>query len=428
MADGAAAAAAAAALAEVDAALTVCQADPNERQVFMVRERLNTLSDYAELTSKEVNDLASKFERRTVADGRIVIPAKVLKNIQVFCFWAREKTWVGQPLVAADFDAAELARSRESMRIREETTQEAPSIKPDKFSEDKWTSWKLQFVTYLSHVQGVQLAPLDYVVRTQPPPGPLATMSQRDRELYRYPLNGRHYNLDNMTDYQLLSDVVAGTSGYTWIRDHDRSQNGRAAWMALVVHYEGGGQREKRMSAALATIKALHYKNESVFAYEDFSRKLLEAFRNLKDTDEELSEFQKVKLLLEKIQITQPRAEVAKSHVRQNFRADVDGPIAYLGTEFADMFADAIAYKRGKSRIGALSQEPAYKCGKHEDGPQRCPDGTLIFFGVNVTDVLRSFSADEFNDLGPRGQAYIFQEREHLGLTHPPRSRNFNLG
>ena len=172
MADGAAAAAAAAALAEVDAALTVCQADPNERQVFMVRECLNTLSDYAELTSKEVNDLASEFERRTVADGRIVIPAKVLKNIQVFCFWAREKTRAGQPLVAADFNAAELARSRESMRIREETTQEAPSIKPDKLSEDKWTSWKLQFVTYLSHVQGVQFAPLDYVVRTEPHLGP----------------------------------------------------------------------------------------------------------------------------------------------------------------------------------------------------------------------------------------------------------------
>ena len=356
------------------------------------------------------------------------MPAKVLKNIQVFCFWAREKTRVGQPLVAADFDAAELARSRESMRIREETTQEAPSIKPDKFCEDKWMSWKLQFVTYLSHVQGVQFAPLDYVVHTEPPPGPLATMSQRDRELYRYPLNGRHYNLDNMTVYRLLSNVVAGTLGYTWISDHDRSQNGWATWMALVVHYEGGGQREKRMSAALATIKALHYKNESVFAYEDFSHKPLEAFRDLKDTDEELSEYQKVKLLLQKIQITQPRAEVAKSHVWQNFRADMDGAIAYLGTEFADMFADAIAYKQGKSRIGALSQEPAYKRGKHEDGPQRRPDGTLIFFGVNVTDVSRRFSADEFNDLGPRGQAYIFQERERLGLTHPPQSHNFNPG
>ena len=45
-----------------------------------------------------------------------------------------------------------------------------------------------------------------------------------------------------------------------------------------------------------------------------------------------------------------------------------------------------------------------------------------------MTDVSRSFSSDEFNDLGPRGQAYIFQERERLGLTHPPQSRNLNPG
>ena len=96
--------------------------------------------------------------------------------------------------------------------------------------------------------------------------------------------------------------------------------------------------------------------------------------------------------------------------------------------EFAEMFVDAIVYKQGKSRIGALSQEPAYKRGEHEDGPQHRPDGTLIFFGVNVAEVSRSFSVDEFNDLGPQGQAYIFQERECLGLTHPPQSRNFNPG
>ena len=123
MADGAAAAAAEAALVEVDAALTVCQADPNERQVFTVRERLNTLSDYAELTSKEVNDLASKFERRTMADGRIVIPAKVLKNIQVFCFWAREKTrrgslWLLQILMQLNLFAPVSPRGFEKRQHR----------------------------------------------------------------------------------------------------------------------------------------------------------------------------------------------------------------------------------------------------------------------------------------------------------------------
>ncbi len=58
------------------------------------------------------------------------------------------------------------------------------------------------------------------------------------------------------------------------------------------------------MSAAVATVKALHYKNESVFSFEDFSRKLIQAYRDLEDTDEEMTEFNKVKTLLEKIQST----------------------------------------------------------------------------------------------------------------------------
>ena len=68
--------------------------------------------------------------------------------------------------------------------------------------------------------------------------------------------------------------------------------------MALVEHYEGGGQREKRMAAALATIRALHYKSESIFLFEDFSRRLIQAYRNLEGTDKELTEFNKVKTLL----------------------------------------------------------------------------------------------------------------------------------
>ena len=72
--------------AAVDQVLTVCQANPQERQVFIARERLNRLDDYAQMSAKEITELASKFERRTVADGRIVIPAKVIKNIQVLCF------------------------------------------------------------------------------------------------------------------------------------------------------------------------------------------------------------------------------------------------------------------------------------------------------------------------------------------------------
>ena len=121
-------------VAAVDQVLTVCQANPQEQQVFIARERLKRLDDYAQMSAKEIPELASKFERRTVVVGRIVIPAKVIKNIQVLCFWARERERAGQPLLAADFTAAALAEAKETMRLHDETQQEALSIKPDKFS------------------------------------------------------------------------------------------------------------------------------------------------------------------------------------------------------------------------------------------------------------------------------------------------------
>lgn len=220
---------------EVNLALIVCQANQQERNVLMVTERLNSLHDYAELTNRDITELASKLERRrTVADGRITLPAKVLKNIQALCFWAREKIRKGEDPNEGEFTQEELSATKEAMRIREEGQGEAPSIKPDKFDPDNWTSWSKQFATYLSHVTGQQFAPLDYVLREEPPPIPLGEMTERDRALYSYPLQGRHFNLDNMTAYRLLSDLVNGTTSYTWIFNYDRAQDGRAAWLALV--------------------------------------------------------------------------------------------------------------------------------------------------------------------------------------------------
>lgn len=405
----------------VEHVLAVCQASEQEQAALIVRERLNSLSDYAELTNRDITELAAKLERRTLADGRVILPAKVLKNIQALCFWTREKVRKGEELNPDDFTPAELATTKEAMRMRDEGKNEAPSIKPDKFDPDRWTSWSKQFVTYLSHVTGQQFSPLDYVLRQEPAPLPREEMTERDRALYSYPLRGRHFNLDNMTAYRLLSDLVNGTSGYTWISNFDRAQDGRAAWLALVEHYEGGGQREKRMSAAVAAIKALHYKNESIFSFEDFSRKLIQAYRDLEGTDEEMTDFNKVKTMLEKVQINLPRAEVAKSHVRQNFRQDIHGAIEYLGTEFADMFADAISFKRGRSRGIAATERPSQRPRGNETEPTKTPDGITTFFGVDVTDVGRMFTSQEMSDLGPRGQAYIFQERDRLGITRSNR-------
>ena len=271
----------------------------------------------------------------------------------------------------------------------------------------------------LTHTKGVQYAPLDHVIRTEPPPIAPANMNEREKALYQFPLNGRHFIDDNSTAYRLLCDLLIGSPGYVWVEHYHRSQNGRDAWMALVKHYEGGGQREKRKSSALATLRSLHYKNESVFSFEDFSRKLVRAYRALEGTEEAYTPYNKVQTLLTKIEITLPRVRVAKAHVRANHRLDIDAAIAYLSTEFAKIFADAMSFRRRRSQIHGTSDDRDdghHVRQKTDDGPTRRSDGTFHFFGVDITDVCHNFSDQEMSGLGPRGQAYIFQERRNIGF------------
>ena len=92
-----------------------------------------------------------------------------------------------------------------------------------------------------------------------------------------------------------------------------------STWLALVKHYKGGGQQEKQMLAAVNTIKALHYKNKFIFSFKEFLWQLIQAYQDLESTDKEMTMFNKVKIMLEKVQVNVPWAKVAKSYVRQNF-------------------------------------------------------------------------------------------------------------
>ena len=82
-----------------------------------------------------------------------------------------------------------------------------------------------------------------------------------------------------MTVYHLLSDLVSGTMGYTWIQTFDRSQNGQAAWLTMIKHYEGGvldHERANEQSHAIAVrLKANHGQTES-----EGKKDLIQAKRN----------------------------------------------------------------------------------------------------------------------------------------------------
>ena len=166
----AAAAAAAAPVNAVEQALMVCEADAAERQVLMQRERFTSLNDFARMLPRDIDNLAAKLEKRPIAQGRIMLPSKVVKNIQALCYWAQERRRRALPLDPNAFDEEALNNAIDDMTKREaKQTDTQPTIKPGKFNPANWNTWYKQFLTYLSHVQGAQYAPLDYVVRPEPP-------------------------------------------------------------------------------------------------------------------------------------------------------------------------------------------------------------------------------------------------------------------
>lgn len=402
----------------VEQVLLVCGATADQVFAFETTEQLDELQDYADLTASELAATVSSLSKRTNNEGKCIIPTKLHKNVKALCFWARERARQQLDLDEDLFDEDALLETKALMKLRDDNVAAAPSIKPAKFAAATWHDWHTAFTTYLSNYKGSQLAELDYITRehTVLPVGHVH-LNNRDRDLYKFPLTGAYFDEDNRTVYRMLADLMVGTDGYTWIEAYDRSQDGRAAWLNLVQHYNGGGQQEKAIARAEAIIKATHYKNESIFPFETFASRLLSAYRDLDKHGRPKSGYEQVKDTLERIHLTDARAEVAKSHVRSNFRSDLSGALMFLSREFAEMFPDA-TFQPNDRRRRHISATDDGKRQRLDDGDEpKTINGVVTYNGVNVTDPGTTISPEDMTRLGPRGQAYLFQERNRLGLT-----------
>ena len=300
------------ALLQVGLVLTVCGANANEIQVLENIERLNSLHAFGRMSKDDVTSLASRLEKRPEPNN-ISLPTSVVKNLQGLCFWASKARRQRRDITAADFDQVVLSDALDEMEIKAETDK-APEIKPEILKEEIWEDWSREFPTYLSHIIGKQQAPLDYVIRPEIQPGHVF-QTLREQELYTYPLTGPFFHEDNKVVYRLLSDRVRDQPA-TWIQPYQASQNGRAARLALVAHYDGGGQKEKRINKAEAILSSVFYHNERAFSFDSYSTKLLRAFRTLEETPNRRSNANQVKILLDNIRIA--TAGLSRKHTLAN--------------------------------------------------------------------------------------------------------------
>ena len=87
--------------------------------------------------------------------------------------------------------------------------------------------------------------PLSYVTRLTTPPiaAALAALPVDQQRFWSVLLRGTRYQSDNKTVYRKLKLSLLETEGWVWIQRYDTTENGREAWLSLLAHYDGPGEK-----------------------------------------------------------------------------------------------------------------------------------------------------------------------------------------
>ena len=203
-----------------------------------------------------------------------------------------------------DIDA--VSRFALNLDIWSETASEVEEvIKRTKieFSTTKFTKFREKFETLVSSILGCRGISLNYLIR-DPDPMPLPNTPIEDQSPDVNSLEfmkkntthqGPEYEKDNQDLFTLLRSYLTGTDGWNVISSHQKTKNGRAAFLALKAHYEGASFHDLIKSKANILMSRTFYRGDNPkFNWEKFVSIHLEAHRMFEDVGEPLSESIKI--------------------------------------------------------------------------------------------------------------------------------------
>ena len=107
------------------------------------------------------------------------------------------------------------------------------------------------------------------------------------------------YEPDNTTVWTIIRHVTHGGQGWSWVSKYARSTNGRAAYFALKAHYLGDAYVSRIRSNADKIMEAAFYDGKSrIFTFERFCELLIQAYNDVEETGEEVTEARKMRTFL----------------------------------------------------------------------------------------------------------------------------------
>ena len=250
-------------------------ADPVQRREVIQAEGLNTVSDFADFDKEDIETLCSSVRKpggvipnpnagvagqpATIPNPGHSIPAICEKRLILAAFTARIYKSIGRPINQTTLNRGRLKQFEAHRLLIEEHDD------PEKLPVVSKTMGIVKAMDMVpSNLQerlGITKVALSYVIRKDATPRPLPAQENSasnpdsataegfetimDELIEFTPHSGLSYAEDNAKVFQLLQDMVGGTSFEASIKSHQRSRNGREAYLALCMHNMGSSKWDK---------------------------------------------------------------------------------------------------------------------------------------------------------------------------------------
>ena len=379
---------------------------------------MNTIpSNITSLSERDVGNLAKGFAERTVANGKIIFGLRRTNLLKATIHWAqdfrrisREPSLDGIENMRGFKVAIETAKQRAKIRKynSEESDSLAKASDPGKLKRQKdWLVWSRSLNNYLSTILGHDGVPLSYVIRKYREPD-YEDEAEEDFDFEQLsikcaPLVGVFYKTDARKVHQLIHGFVQGETSETWIKPTEKRQNGRLDFEALQAHYGGEGNKSVRIKEAEVLRNTLHYKNERAMSFEKFLTNMQAMFTGFEDNDEILTNAQKIRLLLQKVQ--SPSLTQVKNALQVSYDLDKAGEVTY------DFLANSMAAE--------AASLPDHVPNRQASGVERNPTPSSApssgIKGANG-EIFTGFYSN-FQSLADDEKQAIFDERKRLNIN-----------
>ena len=356
-------------------------------------------------------------------------------RIATVALYVQGKLQMGQQPDVNEFDRPMSAKLQQLLVTRENDTDKTVKMTvPFLTKTSEWLQFKEAVESYLGSIRGVSGIPLRYIIRDDRENQMFLDADDSwDTRLWVNALHaGAHYDEDKKKVFQLLCTKInceGGTLAKAYFLNRTRvsSQDGRKAWEHFMGLYNSPNSANTRLDEADKQLSTLYFTGKKGYTFDEFANDLEMIFQVYMAAGSYKPESEKLRYFLSHCTAEKLVPTIA------DLQNKVSKGLTYV--EALQLTTDAArrCYPDKSSSVVSIRNVGATGSSsfKKKKGKKKSKGKTLaklldvdgnlstsVFCGVDVSDVSRMFTQEEYNKLkGSEIWAYIRKKREEKRST-----------